>query len=316
LPPPLRVVGGGGAGDLGLVMAGSVSAMLIGTLFGGVRADRLQPRLVMVGSDLIRLAAAASMALRVERGPRESVLHDLRAGWREISSLDWLVGGLFGATAYHIGNGVILVLVQVVAIERLGGATSAGFITSAEGVGGLIGAALALRLRRRMLSAGVGVRGIGQDFAEYGDELRLRRNSGGSFDHPAAGVQDQECRCAPDAERAHCLEVAFRVDLDVTHARQQVGHLGTDPPHGPARRAERRRELQQRRLRGLYAQLGQQLGREALARSAGITLRLLDQARLLHSIWNYPASIIAGPLTGATPRIDPCAVAVAAAIAV
>jgi len=246
------VQGGGGARDLGLVMACSVTATLACTLFGGVWADRLQPQRVMVVSDLVRLLAAAAMAVmfaaggyhlallcalaaissgsgsffnpamtalrpllvppekrqqanatlsmlqtgssvagpalggitvaafgapagfavnaasflasmaaalllrvRTDRGPHDSMLAELAAGWREISSRDWLVGGLFGATLYHVANGVILVLVQVVAIERLGGATSAGFIAAAEGLGGMIGAAVALRLRpRRLLRAG------------------------------------------------------------------------------------------------------------------------------------------------------------------
>ncbi|WP_030443418.1 MFS transporter [Actinoplanes subtropicus] len=243
---------GGGAGDLGIVMACSVAALLVCSLFGGVWADRLQPRRVMAVSDLVRLLAAAGMAvmfagggyhlpllcalaaissgagsffnpamtalrpllvpadrlqsanaalsmlqtgssvagpalgglavaafgapagfavnaasflasmaacllLRAEasRGPRSPMWHELRAGWREISSRDWLVGGLFGAAVYHIANGVILVLVQVIAVRRLGGASAAGFIAAAEGLGGVIGAAVALRYKpRRLLRAG------------------------------------------------------------------------------------------------------------------------------------------------------------------
>jgi MFS family permease len=240
------VKAGGGAGDLGLVMACSVVAMLVCSLFGGVWADRLQPQHVMVGSDLVRLISSAGLAVmflghgyhlallcavaavssgagsffspamsalkpllvpadqrqranatlsmlqtgssvvgpalggltvaafgapagfavnaasflasmaaalllrvRTDRGPHESMLSEMREGWREISQRDWLIGGLFGATIYHVANGVILVLVQVVAIERLGGASAAGFIASAEGLGGFIGAALGLRLRPR-----------------------------------------------------------------------------------------------------------------------------------------------------------------------
>ncbi|MEV6844539.1 MFS transporter [Actinoplanes sp. NPDC051411] len=240
------VQAGGGAGDLGLVMAASVVAMLVCSLFGGVWADRLQPQHVMVGSDLVRLAGATALAVmflghgyhlallctvaaisagagsffspamsslkpllvpaeqrqranatlsmlqtgssvvgpalggltvaafgapagfavnaasflasmaaalllrvRAERGPHESMLSEMRDGWREISQRDWLVGGLFAATTYHIANGVILVLVQVVAIQRLGGASAAGFIASAEGLGGFLGAGLGLRFRPR-----------------------------------------------------------------------------------------------------------------------------------------------------------------------
>ena len=62
------VLTGGGPGDLGLVMACSVVAMLAGTLFGGVWADRLQPQRVMVLSDVVRCAAAAGMAVMFGTG--------------------------------------------------------------------------------------------------------------------------------------------------------------------------------------------------------------------------------------------------------
>jgi predicted MFS family arabinose efflux permease len=79
----------------------------------------------------------------------------MAAGWREIRSRDWLLGGLVAAGVYHIANGVILVLVQVLAVQRLGGASAAGFIAAAEGLGGTVGAAVALRWRpRRFLRAG------------------------------------------------------------------------------------------------------------------------------------------------------------------
>ena len=106
-------------------------------------------------SFLASMVAALLLRVRAERGDRTSMLTELAAGWREISRRDWLLAGLFGATLYHIANGVILVLVQVVAIERLGGAPAAGFIAAAEGLGGVIGAATALRFRpRRLLRAG------------------------------------------------------------------------------------------------------------------------------------------------------------------
>ena len=246
------VTSGGGAGDLGLVMAASVITMLAGTLFGGVWADRLQPQRVMVVSDLVRFLATAGLAamfatggyhltllcaltvasagagsfftpamsalrpilvppserqranatlsmlqtacgiagptlggitvaafgapagfaanavsfllslvfaafirVRAPRGEFEPMLRSLGAGWREIRTRDWLIGGLFGATVYHIANGMILVLVQVVAVSELGGAHAIGFISAAEGLGGFIGAALGMRFRpRRLLRAG------------------------------------------------------------------------------------------------------------------------------------------------------------------
>jgi predicted MFS family arabinose efflux permease len=246
------IVAGGGARDLGLVMASSVVAMLACTLFGGVWADRVQPTRVMVLSDAVRFAATGGMALmfgaggyhlpvlcglaavsagagsffnpamtslkpmlvsverrqstnatlsllqttcavigpaiggvviarfgapvgfavnavsflaslaaalliraRADRAPRTGMLSELGEGWREIRSRDWLLVGVLAATVYHVANGVILVLVQVVAIERLGGASAAGLIASAEGLGGVLGAAAAIRFRpRRLLRAG------------------------------------------------------------------------------------------------------------------------------------------------------------------
>jgi MFS family permease len=246
------LLAGGGAGDLGLVMAASVVAMLLCTLFGGVWADRIQPQRVMVLSDAVRFLATAAIAVmfgagayhlptlcglaavaagagaffepamtalkpmlvpaaqrqranatlsllktvcsvlgpaaggltvaqfgapagcwvnaasfvasmaaalliraRAPRAPRTGMLRELGAGWREIRQRDWLRVGVLAATVYHVANGVILVLVQVVAIEQLGGARAAGFIAAAEGAGGVLGATIALRWRpRRLLRAG------------------------------------------------------------------------------------------------------------------------------------------------------------------
>src|SRR3954454_20360514 len=65
---------GGGPGDLGLVMACSVITMVACSLFGGVWADRLQPQRMMVASDLVRLLAAAAMAVMFLGGGYHLVL--------------------------------------------------------------------------------------------------------------------------------------------------------------------------------------------------------------------------------------------------
>jgi MFS family permease len=246
------VVSGGGPGDLGLVMASSILAMLLCALFGGVWADRVQPQYVMVLSDLVRCLAVTGMAVmfgtghrwlpllcalaaitagagaffspamtalkpmvaaadrrqaanatlgllqtscsvlgpaagglvvaafgattgftvnaasflasmasvlliraRVERSPHLGMWHEMREGWAEIRQRDWLLSGVLAATVYHVANGVVLVLVQIVAIRQLGGASSVGFIAAAEGFGGVIGAAIAMRYKPvRLLRAG------------------------------------------------------------------------------------------------------------------------------------------------------------------
>jgi MFS family permease len=246
------VLSGGGPGQLGLVMASSVVAMLAGTLFGGVWADRVQPQRVMVLSDVVRFVAVGAMAVmfgtghhsivllcalvavssgagsffspamtalkpmlvpaaarqsanatlgllqtssavlgpalgglvvagfgsaagfavnaasflasvgtvvlirtRAERAPREGMLRELAAGWSEVWHRAWLRDGILAATGYHVANGVVLVLIQVVAIRDLGGARAAGVIAAAEGLGGVVGAAVALRFRpAQLLRAG------------------------------------------------------------------------------------------------------------------------------------------------------------------
>lgn len=246
------VLNGGGPGSLGLVLAVSIIGRLAGALFGGVWADRAQPHVVMVLSDLVRLLAVSGMAVmfavssgsipllcvlagvtaaagaffspamtalkpmvvtvegrqranatlsllqstcqvlgpalggltvaavgastgfavnaasflasivsvlfiraRVERAPRSGLFQEIGEGWSAIRERDWLLRGVFAATAYHVANGVVLVLAQVLAIRNLGGASAAGVIAAAEGLGGVMGAAVGLRFRpRRLLRAG------------------------------------------------------------------------------------------------------------------------------------------------------------------
>ncbi|MDT7573433.1 MAG: hypothetical protein QOE05_3607 [Actinomycetota bacterium] len=246
------VLNGGGPGELGLVMASSIVARLVGSLFGGVWADRVQPQRIMIGSDLARVATVGAMAVmfgtdhyspwllcllaaltslagsffmpamtslkpmvipvaerqsanasfsmlqtmcsvlgpaagglvvagfgaaagftvnaasflasvasvalikaKAERVRGTGMFKEMGEGWAAIRQRDWLLSGVLAATGYHVANGVVLVLAQVVAIQQLGGARSAGFIAAAEGLGGFLGAAVALRVKpRRMLLAG------------------------------------------------------------------------------------------------------------------------------------------------------------------
>lgn len=85
----------------------------------------------------------------VRTGDRGSFRTDLAAGWRTIRERDWLFAGIAAAGIYHVANGVLLVLVQVVALRDLGGPHAFGFIAAAEGAGGLIGSAIALRAQPR-----------------------------------------------------------------------------------------------------------------------------------------------------------------------
>lgn len=130
---------------------------MIGPALGGVVVAAFGAPTGFAVNSLSFLASVGTVLFirtRVQRTARAGMLHELRAGWREIRTRDWLLSGVLAATLYHIANGAALVLVQVVAVRDLGGASSVGFIAAAEGLGGVVGAALALRYLPRRLMAG------------------------------------------------------------------------------------------------------------------------------------------------------------------
>jgi MFS family permease len=104
---------------------------------------------------LVSVVTVALIRTRVTRSERRGMFVEIGEGWQEVRSRDWLLSGVLAATVYHVANGVLLVLVQVIAVQRLGGAGAVGVISAAEGIGGFIGAAIALRVRpQRPLRAG------------------------------------------------------------------------------------------------------------------------------------------------------------------
>jgi MFS family permease len=74
------VLSGGGAAELGIVLASAVVARLLCTLVGGVWADRITPHRIMVVADLTRAASVAGMALAFAAGdPPVALLAGLAA---------------------------------------------------------------------------------------------------------------------------------------------------------------------------------------------------------------------------------------------
>jgi MFS family permease len=100
------------------------------------------------------VSAACLWSLSVRSGrakPEEqNFLSDLRHGWREFSSRDWVVAiVLSAAIANATFTPIFLVLGPTVARESLGGSSSWALIAALFGVGGLVGGAIALSLRPR-----------------------------------------------------------------------------------------------------------------------------------------------------------------------
>lgn len=95
------------------------------------------------------LVAVVSWAQRIEQGPiapEETFSTQLTAGWRAVRSRSWLMMGLLAAGFYHIGNGMILVLAPLLVVKEMGGAHAVAVVAAAEGLGGLVGAALGARV--------------------------------------------------------------------------------------------------------------------------------------------------------------------------
>ncbi len=98
-------------------------------------------------SFLVSAATVALIRAEAPRSARTGMLAELREGWREVRTRDWLLAGLLAATAYHAALGAITVLIDVIAVRDLGGPTALGWISAAAGVGGLGGGLLAMRFK-------------------------------------------------------------------------------------------------------------------------------------------------------------------------
>jgi MFS family permease len=102
---------------------------------------------------LLSLPPAAGRALHA------SVLGELRSGWREVRSRNWVWMSVLRFSVSNLAIAPLFVLGPLVANESLGGATAWGVIGTAGGIGAVLGDAVALRLRpqRPLLVGGLAV---------------------------------------------------------------------------------------------------------------------------------------------------------------
>lgn len=133
---------------------------ILGTALGGVLVATIGsgPALVLDGLTFV-VSAALLLLVRTKRSmppSGESLLRDLRDGWREFVSRRWVVVIVVTAAIANVGNNSALgVLGPVQAKAVLGGAGPWALIFAAFGVGALAGVVVALRIRpqRPMLVA-------------------------------------------------------------------------------------------------------------------------------------------------------------------
>jgi predicted MFS family arabinose efflux permease len=137
----------------GLRATAMAAGEIAGPALGGVLVAAAGPGWA-IGLDAATFAVSALLLGRLALPPHAaaapaSFLADLRAGWTAFRSLTWLWALVCGAAAIHLLFGAWNVLGPVAADRRLGGAVAWGTVSSAVGVGALIGGVLGIRARPR-----------------------------------------------------------------------------------------------------------------------------------------------------------------------
>src|SRR5262249_57945462 len=102
--------------------------------------------------------------IRVPRAPRAeraSFLGELRAGWQEVTSRQWVWTSIAYFSIWNVALGPLFVLGPFVAERSLGGASSWGSIVTCSSVGSLVGASAARHFTpRRPLTTGLMLFGL------------------------------------------------------------------------------------------------------------------------------------------------------------
>jgi MFS family permease len=129
-------------------------ALTFGAALGGILVASFGAGVALLLDGLsfgISALLVASLAPRLQAPlGNVSFFEDLRLGWREFTSHTWLwVIVLQFSLVVAAWESVFGLLGPAVALDRLGGARSWGFIAASFGVGNLLGGALTLKLRAR-----------------------------------------------------------------------------------------------------------------------------------------------------------------------
>jgi predicted MFS family arabinose efflux permease len=126
-------------------------ADIVGPALAGILVAVVGAEWAFALEGLSFLASAGFMlALRIAPGAaavRQTFLADLAAGWRAVTSRSWLWPCLIVFSLSNVANAAFFVLGPVVFQQELGGASEWGLALSLAGLGGLVGGAVALRLR-------------------------------------------------------------------------------------------------------------------------------------------------------------------------
>jgi MFS family permease len=135
------------------------SVWLAGPVVAGIVVSTAGPAWAFAVDAISFGVSAAFLALihvpRGARAERTGFVAELRAGWAEVRSRSWVWTSILYFSIWNVALGPLFVLGPFVARRSLGGAASWGVIVSCAGVGSLVGAAVAMRVKpRRPLATG------------------------------------------------------------------------------------------------------------------------------------------------------------------
>jgi MFS family permease len=127
---------------------------ILGPAIGGLLVVAGSPGTAL-GLDALSFIACAALLYRIKIAPRPAsehkagFVHELRTGWQEFTSRNWLWAStvLFGIG--NLGFCAWIILGPVIAKQDLGGAGAWGTIIAIGGVGAIVGSMIALRIRPR-----------------------------------------------------------------------------------------------------------------------------------------------------------------------
>jgi MFS family permease len=127
------------------------SVQVVGPAVSGLIVAAAEPGWVFAIDAVTFVASAAFLSVlpiaRTERPERRPFLHELAEGRRAAWSRGWMRAGLALTAVTIVGISTFLVLGPVISQRDLNGATSWGVILAAGAIGGILGGAVALRMR-------------------------------------------------------------------------------------------------------------------------------------------------------------------------
>jgi hypothetical protein len=130
------------------------AAMIVGPLLAGAIVATTSPG-AAIAADAVTFVVSAAFLLRLgsvapQPAERTTFVAELAGGFREVASRPWLAAMVGGFTVYHaVVLPAVLVLGPVTAERRYSGAATWAVVSASFGIGAVLSAVVALRVRPR-----------------------------------------------------------------------------------------------------------------------------------------------------------------------